>query len=145
MLRDRSAQVIDLRSSMNYRKEHIEGAMWSTRPRVATAVADRAKTTLLVADQPEVAALAALDLAEVGVRDVRLLTGGHDAARAAKLPMASSPEVPADADCIDFLFFTAKRHDGDEAAARQYLTWEIGLVDQLDEAERNSFRIAGAP
>jgi rhodanese-related sulfurtransferase len=145
MLRDRSVQVIDLRPSMSYRKEHIDGAVWSIRPRIATVVADRAKTTVLVADQPEIATLAALELAEAGVRDVRLLAGGHDAARMAGLPMASSPDLPADADCIDFLFFTAKRHDEDADAARQYLTWEIGLVDQLDESERGSFRIAGAP
>ena len=100
---------------------------------------------MLVADQPEIAALAALDLAEAGCRDVRLLSGGHEAARAAGLPMAATPGDPADADCIDFLFFTAKRHEGDEAAARQYLAWEIGLVDQLDAAERDSFQIAGAP
>ena len=143
-LKDGSAQVIDLRPSMSYRKEHIDGARWSIRPRIAEC-ADRTKTVVLVADEPELASLAALDLAEAGCRDVRLLSGGHAAARAAGLPMASSPGAPADAECIDFLFFTAKRHDNDADAARQYLTWEIGLVDQLDEAERGSFRIAGAP
>jgi rhodanese-related sulfurtransferase len=141
-LRDQSAQIIDLRASMSYRKEHIDGAVWSIRPRVS---ANPARTVVLVADQPEIAALAALDLAEAGCRDIRLLSGGHEAARAVGLQMASTPSAPADADCIDFLFFTAKRHEGDEAAARQYLAWEIGLVDQLDEAEHNSFRIAGAP
>ena len=120
MLGDRSALVIDLRPSMSYRKEHIDGAVWSIRPRVATD-ATAASAVVLVADEPEIAALAALDLAEAGVRDVRVLSGGHEAARAAGLPMASTPRRPADADCIDFLFFTAGRHEGDEAAARQYL------------------------
>jgi rhodanese-related sulfurtransferase len=138
------AQVIDVRPSMTYRKEHIDGAVWSIRPRVA-AVADARKTVVLVADDPAVAALAALDLAEAGVRDVGVLSGGHAAAKAAGHKVASTPGAPADADCIDHLFFTAGRHEGDEAAARQYLTWEIGLVDQLDAAERGSFRIAGAP
>ena len=144
-LRDRSTQVIDLRPSMSYRKEHIDGAVWSIRPRIATAIADRPKTAVLIADLPEIAALAALDLAEAGCPDVRQLSGGQAAARAQGLPMAASPGNPADADCIDFLFFTAKRHEGDADAARQYLTWEVGLVDQLGEAERQSFRIAGAP
>ena len=130
-LGDRSVLVIDLRPSMSYRKEHIDGAVWSIRPRVATD-AKAASAIVLVADRPEIAALAALDLAEAGTRDVRVLSGGHEAARAAGLQMASTPGDPADADCIDLLFFTAGRHEGDEAAARQYLTWEIGLVDQLD-------------
>ena len=144
-LRDGSVEIVDLRPSMSYRKEHIDGAVWSIRPRIARAIADRSRTMVLVADQPEIAALAALDLADAGCADVRLLSGGQEAARAQGLPMASSPNNPADADCIDFLFFTAKRHEGDADAARQYLTWEIGLVDQLDEAERQSFKIAGAP
>lgn len=143
MLGDGSAQIIDVRPSMNYRKEHIDGAVWSIRPRVA-AVADARKTVVLIAEAPDVAALAGLDLAEAGVRDVRVLAGGHAAAKAAGHKVASTPGDPADADCIDFLSFTAGRHEGDEAAARQYLTWEIGLVDQLDASERGSFKIAGA-
>jgi rhodanese-related sulfurtransferase len=143
-LSDGSAQIIDLRSSMSYRKEHIAGAVWSIRPRAA-AIANTKRTMVLVADDPIIAALAALDLAEAGARDVRMLAGGHKPAKAAGLKVASSPADPADTDCIDHLFFTAGRHEGDEAAARQYIAWEIGLVDQLDEAERRSFRIAGAP
>ena len=45
----------------------------------------------------------------------------------------------ADADCIDFLFFTHGRHEGNAEAAAPYLAWEIGLVDQLDAQERGSF------
>ena len=89
-LSDGSAQIIDLRPSMSYRKEHIEGAVWSIRPRMAAA-ADAGKTVVLVADDPAIAALAALDLAEAGVRDVRVLAGGHEAAKAAGLKVASTP------------------------------------------------------
>lgn len=143
-LGDRGVQFIDLRPSVSYRKEHIDQAVWSIRPRVA-ASADSTKTVVLVADQPGIASLAALDLAEAGFRDVRRLSGGHEAARAEGLPMVSTPDNPTDADCIDFLFFTHTRHEGDVAAARQYLAWEIGLVDQLDAAERQSFKVAAAP
>ena len=140
-LRRRQAHLVDLRASMSYRKEHIEGAVWSIRPRVASAVADTAESVVLVADQAGIAALAALDLAEAGVGEVRLLDGGQEAARAAGLPMVVSPDAPGDADCIDFLFFTHGRHEGHAAAARQYLAWEIGLVDQLDTQERGAFRL----
>ena len=136
-----TAAVIDLRASMTYRKGHIAGAIWSIRPRIAAAVADRKKTIVLVADEAQAAQLAALDLAEAGFADVRLLEGGYEAWRAAGLPTEATPGTPVDADCIDFLFFTAARHDGDEAAARAYLTWEIGLVGQLDAQERGAFRI----
>jgi rhodanese-related sulfurtransferase len=140
-LRKGQAQVIDLRPSMAYRQSHIPQAVWSIRPRIAAA-ADRSKTVVLVADEPRIAALAALDLGEAGCGNVRLLEGGLEAWSAAGLPVATTPGNPSDADCIDFLFFTAARHDGDADAARAYLTWEIGLIAQLDAQERGAFRIA---
>jgi rhodanese-related sulfurtransferase len=140
-LRNGSVRLIDLRASMSYRKEHIAGAVWSIRPRIATAVVDPAVPVTLIADEPGVAALAALDLADAGMGEVRLLAGGHDAARAAGLPMVATPGAPPDAECIDFLFFTHGRHDGDADAARRYLAWEIGLVGQLDAEERGAFRL----
>jgi rhodanese-related sulfurtransferase len=142
LLHEGSVQLVDLRPGMSYRKEHIAGAAWSIRPRVTRAIADRGRPVVLVADEPAIAALAALDLGEAGVGDVRMLAGGHEAARSAGIPVASTPGEPSDADCIDFLFFTHGRHEGDAAAARQYLAWEIGLVDQLDAQERGSFSLS---
>ena len=136
-------RVIDLRPGMAYRKDHIPQAVWSIRPRIAAAAAGGPELIVLVADEPEVATLAALDLAEAGFGDVRLLSGGQEAWRTCGLPMASTPDIPPDADCIDFLFFTHARHDGNAEAARQYLAWEVGLIDQLDAQERGAFRIAG--
>jgi rhodanese-related sulfurtransferase len=141
-LRGESVLLIDLRSSMNYRSAHIDRAVWSCRPRIVATAADPTKAVVLIADQPGIAALAAIDLREAGFGDVRLLTGGHEAARAAGLPVVATPDSPADGDCIDFLFFTHSRHAGDAVAARQYLAWEIGLIDQLDEQERGAFRLA---
>jgi rhodanese-related sulfurtransferase len=135
------AQILDVRPSMAYRKGHIPQAVWLIRPRIA-ATADRSKTAVLVADDPGIAALAALDAGEAGCGDVRLLEGGLEAWRAAGLPVAATADNPPDADCIDFLFFTAARHDGDAEAARAYLAWETGLIAQLDAQERGAFRIA---
>ena len=98
-----------------------------------------------MAEEPAIAHLAAIDLAEAGCRDVRLLAERPEAWAAAGLPVAASPAEPGDAARIDFLFFTAKRHAGTAEAAeaaRQYLAWEIGLIDQLDAQERGAFRIA---
>jgi rhodanese-related sulfurtransferase len=133
-------QIIDLRPAMTFRQGHIAGARWSIRPRVAP-LADRDMTTVLVAEEPCVAALAALDLAEAGCTDIRLLAGGLAEWRDAGLPIRATPDQPVDADCIDFLFFVHSRHEGDAAAARQYLAWETGLLDQLDAQERGTFRI----
>jgi 3-mercaptopyruvate sulfurtransferase SseA len=136
-----TSRAIDLRAAMTFRKGHVAGSVWSIRSRIGEA-ADRAKSVVLISDDPDAAALAALDLAETGCRDIRLLAGGLDAWRDAGLPVEASPDNPPDAECIDFLFFTARRHDNDAEAARQYLTWETGLLAQLDAQERGVFRIA---
>jgi rhodanese-related sulfurtransferase len=136
-----TAQVIDLRPSMDFRKEHIPQATWSIRPRVVAA-AERGKTIVLVHDDPLAPGLAALDLIEAGFRDLCNLNGGFKAWRAAGLPVVVTPDHPPDAECIDFLFFTHGRHDGNAAAARQYLAWETSLLGQLDAQERGVFSLS---
>jgi rhodanese-related sulfurtransferase len=141
-LRSGAAEVLDLRSGMSYRAGHIDGATWTIRPRI-TADAGRAgsaKTVILVADDPTLAALAAVDLKAAGAQDIRILAGGFEAWRSAGLPAGSTPDRPSDADCIDFLFFTHDRQSNPDAA-RQYLAWETGLLDQLDDQERGVFRL----
>jgi rhodanese-related sulfurtransferase len=138
---DRAAvRVVDLRPAMTFRQGHIAPAQWSIRPRIAAAT-ERAVTTVLVADESGLAALAALDLREAGITDIRLLAGELAEWRAAGLPIVATPDHPRDADCIDFLFFVHARHEWDAEAARQYLAWETGLLDQLDAQERGAFRI----
>src|SRR3984893_17042662 len=143
-LRAGETRVLDLRPAMTYRKGHIPGALWAIRPRLCAMALDRAKSLALVADDGATATLAAIDLAEAGfagagLKDPRLLAGGYAAWREAGLPVQVSPESPTDADCIDFLFFVHDRHDGNAEAARQYLAWETGLLDQLDDQERGVF------
>jgi rhodanese-related sulfurtransferase len=140
-----AVQLVDLRASLAYRGAHVRGSVWSIRPRLAALDLDRSSPVILVADEPAMAELAAIDLAEVGVGDVRRLNGDVDTWRQAALPIVATPDWPADADRIDFLFFTHRRLTGDQEHSRQYLNWEIGLADQLDEAERAAFKIMPAP
>jgi rhodanese-related sulfurtransferase len=137
-LRLGAVRVLDLRAGMSYRAGHITGAAWMIRPRIAADAARPAQTIVLVADDPAVAALAAIDLAAAGEQDIRLLAGGFEAWRSAGLPVESTPDRPSDTDCIDFLFFTHDRQSNPDAA-RQYLAWETGLTGQLDDQERGVF------
>jgi rhodanese-related sulfurtransferase len=136
----RSGCLLDLRTSAAYRSAHVEGAVWSIRPVVAFfAAAD--KPIALLADDARIAQLAAIDLIDAGATDVRLVEGDLAACEAAGLARVSTPDQPADSDRIDFLFFVHDRHEGNKAAARAYLEWETGLLHQLDEHERASFRL----
>ncbi|MGK0596342.1 sulfurtransferase, partial [Bordetella bronchiseptica] len=97
-------------------------------------------SVVLVADEPGVAACAAAELAGLGV-PARVLAGGLQAWIDAGLPVQSSPDIPPDEACVDYLFFVHDRHSGNKAAARQYLEWEVNLISQLDERELGEFRL----
>ncbi len=130
----RDARIIDLRSSAAYRKGHVKGAVWGIRPRLSSFLA---KEVVLVAEERGFAQAAAVDLMERGTKQIRFLA----ASRLAGLELEATPGTPADSERIDFLFFTAKRHEGDRADAERYLAWETALVHQLDAEERASFRL----
>ena len=140
----RACLVFDLGASMAFRKAHIPGSRWSIRPRLAAAARNAKEAIVLVADDADVARLAATDLIEAGMKDVKLLDGGLAAWTRAGYPVKPSPAAPADAECIDYLFFVHDRHAGKREAMRQYLAWETGLLAQLDEQDRASFKISAA-
>ena len=131
--------MLDLRSSAAYRAGHVVGATWAVRPRLPKIAGGC--SAVLITEDAGGASLVAKDLIAQGAATVQRLTGGMQEWRAAGLEIEVTPDSPADADRIDFQSFTAGRHEGDEAASRQYLAWEIALVDQLDADERAVFRV----
>jgi rhodanese-related sulfurtransferase len=133
--------VFDLGPSMRFRKAHVPGSRWSIRPRLAAAAKSANEPIVLVADDADIARLAATDLIEAGLKDVRLLAGGLAAWTRAGLGSNASPDTPADAACIDYLFFVHDRHAGNRAAMKRYLDWETGLIAQLDQADKALFRV----
>ena len=136
--------VIDIGASMNFRKAHIPSSRWSIRPRLGEAARNARASIVLIADHPDTARLAALDLGETGVKDVRVLKGGLAAWTTAGYPTESSPGAPPDAECIDHLFFVHDRHAGNREAMKQYLSWETGLIAQLEAEEKALFKVGPA-
>ncbi|MGF6771762.1 rhodanese-related sulfurtransferase [Paraburkholderia sp. GAS199] len=151
-LRDLSAKhghalhLVDLRTSAAYRKQHAAGARWSIRPKLpdTLARANHGDAVVLFAETPAVAALAARDLHEAGFTAVSVAADGIATWAEAGLPLASSPDSPADSERIDHLFFVHDRHEGNLDAARAYLAWETGLIAQCAPDELDHFRI-GVP
>lgn len=136
--------LLDLRASSAYRQGHAEGALWSIRPRIVADAAratggDRARPLCLVADDEAIVRLAAQDLREAGHAQLSWLR--HDALQAAGWPQQATPDTPADAEAIDYLFFVHDRHDGNLDAARRYLQWETGLIAQCAPDELALYRL----
>ena len=134
------AQIVDIRPSMRYRASHVAGARWSIRPRLHRLALDPARPVVLLAEDAALAAWAARDLAALGIDDVKANTGTPNSWSAQGISLETTPADPPDSDCIDYLFFVHDRHDGNKAAARQYLAWETNLVKQIDDRERAAYR-----
>jgi rhodanese-related sulfurtransferase len=143
-LDDKSCIALDLRSSMAFRKAHIPGSRWSIRPRIASTVQETRQPVVIIADDPDLGRLATVDLIELGIAEVRQLTGGISAWTGAGYAIEGSNNIPPDAECIDYLFFVHDRHAGNREAMKQYLAWETGLIAQLTAEDRALFR-AGLP
>ena len=145
LLAEGGCTVFDVGPSMGFRKAHVPGARWTTRCRIAAAAAGARDRIVLVAEDPGVAGLAAMELREAGAVDVQLLDGGTAAWQSAGYATEATPATPTDPDCIDYLFFVHDRHSGNREAMQQYLAWETGLIAQLDEQEKSSFSIPSPP
>jgi len=137
--------LIDVRASAAYHKEHVVSSCWSIRPQLQKTLLSGDASGLpgavvLIADHTQTAALAAAELREPGVEEVRWSQGLDDLA-AAGYGLQQGATESADAERIDFLFFVHDCHDGNRAAAEQYLSWKTGLIAQCTEDELAVFRL----
>lgn len=140
-VRDRAAAtVLDLRSSMEYRKGHLQGAVWAIRSTLLAQVQKNpGARILMLGSSLDKLQLLACDLELQGYKQITICASSAQAMAQTGLPIEQTDTIPPDEDCIDYLFFVHDRHDGNKAAARKYLEWETNLVSQIDEQERNTF------
>jgi rhodanese-related sulfurtransferase len=133
MLEQNEAVAVDVDHSMDYRKGHLPGALWAIRPRLTDVLPQLppGRRIVLYSEHETRARLAAIDLKGMADTPVSVLAGGREAWVAAGLPLEASPDTPPDAACIDFLFFVHDRHQGNQQAMRDYLSWEEALPAQI--------------
>jgi rhodanese-related sulfurtransferase len=128
------AAVIDLATSLAYRAGHIPGAAWGLRSRFAGLRPALATFGLLIlaAEDAALGQLAAADLqAELPKVIIRLLAGGTTAWRDAGLPLETGMTWPLSA--TDDVWYKPYENEGAvEQEMRDYLTWEIALVEQIE-------------
>ncbi len=134
--------VVDLAPSPQYRKGHIPGAWFVVRAQLSLARGRLPGAEMVVFTSPDsvLATLAAQEAPAAGFDHVRVLGGGTDAWRAAGLAleagdgrMASNP--------TDVFPKPYDHPDRIEQHMRDYLEWEVNLVDQIRESGETTFRV----
>jgi len=145
-LRDRLAAgkvtVIDLNLSTRYGLGHIPGAWFAIRSRLGVALAMLPSHQAIVLTSPDgvLAALAAVELQVIASVPVMTLVGGTQAWVRAGLPLERGATRMADQP-DDVFLSPRERGQNREAAMREYLTWEINLVNDMAEDDDHRFRI----
>ena len=136
--------VIDLSTSLKYRDRHLPGAWWAVRSRLdaARARVPEAKTIVLASEDGMLAHLAAPEAAAHWPDlAVRVLDGGNAAWFAAGLATERGMANPTTS--LDDVWYKPYDHEhaGDYAKhAREYLSWEVALVDQIKREPGIRFR-----
>ncbi|TCK31392.1 rhodanese-related sulfurtransferase [Ancylobacter aquaticus] len=129
--------VLDLRSSTEWEAWRLEGARWVLRGDLPGALAASTRRVLLLGDAAAVAA-ATCELQAAGI-SARWLPADADACAQAGWPVDRVKRRMSREDARDRVWFVHDRHDGNKEASRQYLAWEMNLINQLDAAERAAF------
>jgi rhodanese-related sulfurtransferase len=142
-LKNGGAVAVDVDLSGIYSERHLPGAVWGIRPRMdrLTKTLPKGKHIVLYSEHETRARLAVPDLRAATDAPVAVLKGGREAWTKAGLPTEASPGVPPDGERIDYLFFVHDRHQGNEAAMREYLSWEEQLPQQIEVDGDAAFQV----
>jgi rhodanese-related sulfurtransferase len=137
---NRGAVVVDLALSRRYRMGHIPDAWFAVRARLGRALdkVPGAGDLVLTSDDGVIARFAAAELATR--RPAKVLAGGTAAWQAAGLPLEQGQGRLAD-EADDVALSARDRPAERERYMREYLAWEIDLVNQVARDGDCRFRL----
>ncbi|MGI9333336.1 MAG: rhodanese-like domain-containing protein [Gammaproteobacteria bacterium] len=141
LMRHGGATVIDLATSRTYRQGHVPGAHFCLRSRFESDLAKAPGDGVIVLTSTDgrLARLAAGEASAATSRPVKVLTGGTDLWTLAGLPTQTEP-LSFLSEPQDVWRRPYERDWGVEQAMRDYLTWEVALVEQVQRDGTARFR-----
>jgi rhodanese-related sulfurtransferase len=138
-----SGTVLDLSTSLRFHHAHIPGAWWAVRSRLAEAKAriGEVERLVLTSEDGKLAHLAAPEAAALWpTADVSVLDGGNAAWFAAGRAVESAIERATTT--RDDVWYKPYDHASDyKKHARDYLDWEVALVEQIKRDPTIRFHI----
>ena len=132
LLARNEATVIDLSLSPNYRKEHIPGAWFAIRSRLATGAAEDSAARRTRADVRR--RRACRPRGRRGARAHQasrpISAGRQHGVAAARLPFSTEPHMADDP--VDVWLKPYERAGDTTGAMNEYLSWEVDLVTRIE-------------
>jgi len=128
-----AVRVIDLGPSTHYEQHHIPGAVWCTRARLGAAISttETVERIVLTSTDGMLAQIALHEARVLTTTDVQALAGGtqHWLAEA----RATESGIEGAIGDTDDVWYKPYEHRGaQEKFMREYLTWEVALVEQIE-------------
>lgn len=134
--------VIDLSLSTEYENQHIPGALWCVRTRLHEVISGLPESSVIVLTSPDglLARVALPDARGLSKWDVQALIGGTEAWVAEhRMTVSGLEHVRGETDDV---WYKPYEHQGaQEKFMRDYLTWEVALVEQIERDATTQFRI----
>lgn len=132
--------VIDLSLSPRYRRGHIPGAWFAIRSRLRQAMARIAPAgpVLLASEDGLLAGLAVADAEALTGQPVHWIRGGTAAWVAAGFPLSTSERLADEP--LDVWLKPYERAGDPKAGMQEYLTWEVDLIDRIEQDGTCDFR-----
>ena len=135
--------VVDLSTSTQYQHCHVPGAWWGVRSRLASCLKRLlpVDSLVLISQDERLAHLTAKDVrAILPAIPIWVLEGGTESWVKAGLPTAEGLErVLCEVD--DVWYKPYEQKDAPQEAMREYLIWEVALVDQIKRDGDAGFRL----
>jgi rhodanese-related sulfurtransferase len=135
--------VVDLANSLSHRKSHIPGSRFAIRAHMPENLASLSddRPIVLTSSDGVIATYAAADLIAAGFkREIMVLKGGTAAWKAAGLPMKGGFDNALD-NSVDVWYRPYDMDDAQEGAMKQYLSWEVNLVAQIERDGTTDFKV----
>lgn len=136
--------LVDLRPSQAWEAGRLAGARWMSRRDLPGGLPVGTREVIVHATDRATAASAALDLQEGGIV-ANWLAADLGACEAAGWSVERETRVLTREEAVDRIWFTHDRHDGNREASLRYLSWEMGLIGQLDAEESAEFGAFNPP
>jgi len=138
----RKVVIVDFATNLEYKNGHIPGAWWCVRSRIKAFLSKIPTAEYIVLTSPD-GIIAQLSYKDVKVLcpnvQVRVLDGGTRAWIETGFPTTEGMEnVTSSAD--DLWYEPVDQEDALAKAMRDYLTWELGLIEQVKRDGNANFQ-----